>query len=122
MTCCANIIVAMRELAGLFGPHCSDRTTLDALTLMMDDRTSWPGAHRLFQEIRRKNLIAERTRDGLLNAQYCFEEVCAKSLYNMSREPSPFDPDAPYWIIPNAISLARRLGIDDAVVIRAFAT
>jgi hypothetical protein len=29
----------------------------------------------------------------------------------------PFDPDSPYWIVPNAFALARRLGIDQSEIL-----
>ena len=47
------------------------------------------------------------------------EEICAKTLYNMSghikgREfPYPFDDDAPFWVLPIAVGFARALGIPD---------
>ena len=53
-----------------------------------------------------------------LEAQYIFEEVCAKTLYNLANAAAPFDADSPYWIVPNAIALARLLNIDDAEVLR----
>ena len=43
-----------------------------------------------------------------------FEEVCAKTLYNLCGSRAPFDPDSPYWIVPNAFALARALGIPGA--------
>ena len=55
-----------------------------------------PEAHALFRSIRTKTLEAERTKDAVLTAQYLFEEICAKTLYNMSISSAPFDPDSPY--------------------------
>jgi hypothetical protein len=46
-------------------------------------------------------------------AQYHFEEICAKTLYNMANEPAPFDPDAPFWVLPLALKLGQMLGITD---------
>lgn len=78
-------------------------------------------AHQLFQQIRAKNLEAGRRNDVRLEAKCCFEEVCAKSIYNLSGENAPFDADSPYWIIPNALRYAREVGIDDAQVVRIIA-
>jgi hypothetical protein len=116
-----NIIVAIRGLCGLFVSRTDDRATLDEIVDVSLDRSRWRAAHDLFQRIRAKNLSACERGDERLEAQYRFEEVCAKSLYNLSKEPAPFDVDSPYWIIPNAIGFARKAGIDDAAVVRIIA-
>jgi len=46
-------------------------------------------------------------------AQHAFEEICAKTLYNLTREPAPFDPDSPFWVLPLAVGLGFRLGVTD---------
>jgi len=116
-----NVILAIRALCELCALHTEDRTTLDEIVLMSLDRSRWSAAHDLFQRIRAKNLRASRRGDARLEAQYCFEEACAKSLYNLSRAPAPFDADAPYWIIPNAISFARQVGLNDADIVHVIA-
>ena len=88
---------------------------------MIDNTNSWPQAHKLFQEIRHKNLEATKKKNKVLEAQYCFEEVCAKTLYNLSGASSPFDADSPYWIVPNAIAFAQYLKIDETEVIKIVA-
>ena len=42
-------------------------------------------AHALFDRIRQKTLVAERAGESDLAAQYLFEEICAKTLYNLER-------------------------------------
>lgn len=116
-----NIIVAIRGLCDLFAAHTSDRATLDEIVDLSLDRTRWRAAHDLFQRIRAKSLRVLERGDVRLEAQYRFEEVCAKSLYNLSKEPAPFDVDSPYWIIPNAIGFARTAGIDEAAIVRIIA-
>jgi hypothetical protein len=113
-----GIIPAMRELIAIFALRCSDRTTLEQLAAITPVRGDWPKAREIFQHIRAKSLRALRMNDPLLEAQYRFEEVCAKTLYNLTGSNAPFDADSPYWIVPYAISLARQLGIDDAEVLR----
>jgi len=115
------ILPTMRKLIALFSPHCADRGTLDALHVMIADRGQWLKAHGLFDQIRYKNVKAGRANDKLLQAQYTFEEMCAKTLYDLSGASTPFDPDSPFWVIPSAIELARELNIDEAEVLRAFA-
>jgi len=107
----SKILNDIGGLINLFEPHCKDRTTLATLKTMLNDRNEWRKAHALFGKIRDKT---NRARSRESECQYLFEEICAKTLYNLSDSNAPFDSDSPYWIIPNAISLARRLGISDA--------
>lgn len=116
-----RIIEDMRRLIALFSPHCADRTTMNELVEMLSDEDKWPNAHGLFQRIRAKTRAAERPQNSKLESQYLFEEVCAKTLYNLSHSSAPFDPDSPYWIVPNAFSLARELQIDDSQVLQIMA-
>ena len=103
----------IQRLVRLFLPRCDDRETLLALGTMAAEQDQWRDGHRLFQKIRSKTLVAERSGNRLKNVQYCFEEVCAKTLYNLSGSPAPFDEDSPDWIRPNALALAQALGIPD---------
>lgn len=113
------ITEALKRLIELFAAHSSDRSTLDELHQMVGDRGSWRRAHDLFQRIRRKSLDANRRGDAKLEVQFGFEEACAKTLYNFSGQSAPFDPDSPYWIIPNALAAARHFKIDEGEIIRA---
>lgn len=114
----SKILDDMWCLIDLFEPHCEDQSTLTKLKDMLGESTRWPDAHDLFQEIRRKNLAASEGGDKKVECQYLFEEICAKTLYNMSRSSAPFDPDSPYWILPNALYLSRAFGIRDSECIR----
>jgi len=111
----------MKRLIELFAPRCSDRSTLDELYQMLADRKTWHKAHNLFNHIRDKTLAAERRKDAVADCQYLFEEVCAQALYNLTDTDAPFDDDSPYWIVPNALSLARRLSIHESEVIKIVA-
>jgi hypothetical protein len=104
----------IQRLVEIFLSHCEDRDTLLALDAMAADQDQWHGGHDLFRRIRSKTLVAERSGDHLKNVQYCFEEVCAKALYNLSGYPAPFDEDSSDWIRPNALALAQALSIPDA--------
>jgi hypothetical protein len=114
-----TIIDGMRNLLLIFAAKSPDRSTLDELHQMAGDRGSWIHAHDLFQRIRVKSLEPVRQRDAKLQIQYAFEEACAKTLYNLPRNPAPFDPDSPYWIVPNALVTARHFGIDADEIISA---
>ena len=111
-----RIVDDITQLITLFAPRCSDRATLDELLAMAADHHEWQKGHDLFDRIRGKTLAAERANDISRVAQYLFEEVCAKTLYNMSYPRGPFDADSPYWIIPNALKFARALGARDSDV------
>jgi hypothetical protein len=111
----------MKRLIEMFAARSRDRSTLDELHRMIADDSTWPKAHNLFQRIRQKTLAAEQRRDELSDCQYLFEEVCAKTLYNLSGESAPFDADSPYWIVPNALSLARRMRIDESEITKIVA-
>ena len=111
------IVQDMARLLDLFGPHCSERETLDWLRKAVDDRGKWTKAHGIHSAIRAKSLKAARAGNAALEAQYLFEEVCAKTLYNLCGAPTHFDVDSPYWPLPNAIVFARRIGIAEAEIL-----
>ncbi|MBX3432265.1 MAG: hypothetical protein KF847_02845 [Pirellulales bacterium] len=108
-----SVASSIGEMVSFFIPHCEDVSTLNELNGMAADRTQWRRAHDLFDRIRRKTLRADRTNDRMLQHQYSFEEICAKTLYNLSGCPAPFDDDSPFWVIPIAVVFAQQLGIDD---------
>jgi hypothetical protein len=112
-----RIVSDVKKLIGLLSSHCEDRATLDALYAMVTERSSWSKAHSLFDKIRQKTLHAERNADPRLLTQYNFEEICAKTLFNLSMSQAPFDADSPYWIIPRALAFARHVGISDSQIL-----
>jgi hypothetical protein len=112
-----NVVAAMSDLVDFFGRYCTERTTLDELRKMFPDRPHWQKAHDLFGRIREKTLKATKQENQLLVAQYNFEEVCAKTLYNLGLYSAPFDPDSPYRVVPKAFELARCLKLDDLEIV-----
>src|SRR5262245_11167621 len=110
---------AIQEMVRFFLPQCSDQSTLCELDAMAADDTKWRYAHDLFCRIRAKTLQADKAGDELLQHQYSFEEICAKTLYNMSGHvmgkefPYPFDDDSTFWVLPIAVGFARALGVPD---------
>ena len=111
------LIPDIARLLETLAPHCRDRETFDWLLEATHDKSKWQKAHGVFGHIRSKYLKAEKRGHKLLMAQYQFEEICAKTIYNMSGMPAPFDADSPYWLVPNAISFVRTAGLSDSVVI-----
>jgi hypothetical protein len=114
-----RLSVAIEEMVSFFLPHCADPSTIGELWEMASDPGKWREAHKLFDRIGLKTLRAVEAKDHLLACQYVFEEICAKTLYNMadhrqefSTEYLPrFDHDAPFWVVPIAVHLAHRLGL-----------
>jgi hypothetical protein len=113
-----NIFTVIDRLLNLFRGQCDDTVTIDKMVACINDWDPFTedpdkNSEDIFSEIRRKNLVAVDVKDKRLFSQYCFEEICAKTLYNLTRPSAPFDPDSPYWIIPNAIAFSRTLGLSD---------
>lgn len=108
-----DIITAMLAPLMFFESRCEDKDTLRKLIALAKETSRPRQARALFNEIRQKTLAAQKRNDELALAQYFFEEVCAKTLYNISGEPAPYDPDSPFWILPRALKLGRMLGITD---------
>ena len=115
-----SMISQMLRLVELFAARVDDRSTLDDLHRMIGDEDSWHKAHDLFDRVRRKSLAADRS-DLQTIAQCNFEEACAKTLFNLTDTDAPFDEDAPYWVVPQALRLARRLGIDEIEITKIVA-
>ena|ERR1700733_2906570 len=110
-----SMINQMLRLVELFAARVADRSALDELFRMIGDEDSWRKAHDLFDRVRRRSLTADRS-DLRTIAQYNFEEACAKTLFNLTNTDAPFDEDASYWVVPQALRLARRLGIDETEI------
>jgi hypothetical protein len=115
------MISQMLRLVELFAARVADHSTLDELFRMIDDEKSWRRAHDLFDRVRRRSLAADRS-DLQTIAQCNFEEACAKTLFNLTHTDVPFDADAPYWVVPQALRLARCLSIDETEITRIVAT
>jgi hypothetical protein len=109
----------MKDLITLFKPHCADVETLDELLSLLADHGKWHKAHELFTKIRRKNRDTNALTNARAHVQYRFEEICAKTIYNLSLNSAPFDPDSAYWVVPRALGFAMELGIstDEVVAI-----
>jgi hypothetical protein len=109
-----DIITALIAPLTFFEGRCEDKDTLRKLITLANDRSRRKEAHALFSEIRQKTLAAEKRNDQLALAQHNFEEICAKTLYNITLGPAPFDADSPFWVLPLALELGQTLGITDA--------
>lgn len=110
---------AIGELVAFFLPHCADQSTLTELKIMASNPKQWREAHKLFSRIRAKTLKADKANHRRLQFQYSFEELCAKTLYNIADHSEgfspaylpPFDEDSPLYVVPAAIALSQEFGI-----------
>lgn len=110
-----HITEVIVELVDKLAPYCDDTETLFRLKELVANRGEMRKAHGIFShQIRPKTIKAMKRGDRRAECQYLFEEVCAKTIYNLSRAPAPFDPDSPFWILPNAVAFCRILGFEDA--------
>ena len=114
----AGDIVALLRL---FGGRVPDCETHSWVLILASNPSRWPDAHRVFDRVRDRTLSAIKAGDRLREAQYMFEEICLKSLYNETPAQDPFDSDSPHWIIKCAIGLARRIGLPVQEVIAVVA-
>ncbi|MCG8672398.1 MAG: hypothetical protein MI867_23540 [Pseudomonadales bacterium] len=108
-----DFVKCISELIAYFESNCEENETLSKLLWHSDKFDSWVKCHDLFGVIRSKSNEAHKANNELLVAQYRFEEMCAKTFYNVSRSSAPFDPDSPFWVFPYAINLANKMGIKD---------
>jgi hypothetical protein len=111
-----SMLFHMKRLIEMFSERVEDRSTLDELHQMIGEPNSWHKAHDLFSRIRKKTLEVVRKKDTRSSKQYSFEEICAKSIFNLTDSNAPFDVDSPYWVVPHALRLARQLGIDESAI------
>ncbi len=111
------LIDQMKQLIALFLPRSRDNETMTELLKLLDDEKDWGKAHYLSARIRTRAINAAKTGDLEAEIQFSFEEVCAKTLHNLSESKRPFDADTPYWIIPLALKLAKVLEVDERKVL-----
>jgi hypothetical protein len=91
-----NVLVEdMKSLLNLFEEKVPDHDSNRLVLNSCNDRKTWIKAHGLHSEIRRRNLFAIEQGNKAKELQYCFEEVIASTLYNLTYPNDPFDSDSP---------------------------
>jgi hypothetical protein len=116
-----NIVNDIKLLLDLFEKEVPDIDSNRLVRKFCDDKARWYDAHGLFKTLRDRNLKAIKQCNKAKECQYCFEEVVAKTLYNLTRSSAPFDPDAPYWVLKNAFVLAESLNMPPEKIIELIA-
>lgn len=115
------IITEMKALLDLFEDKVPDKESNRLVWRFCDEKHKWIKAHGLHSTLRDKNLKAIKQGNRAKECQYCFEEVIAKTLFNFTLSSAPFDPDSPYWVIKNALSLAKVVGMPTEAVVNIVA-
>jgi len=72
---------------------------------------SWSAGHAVFSAVRSRLLDAIDAKDRVREAQYSFEELCCKALYNATSPRDPFDPSSAFFVAGLALGLARAVGV-----------
>ena len=105
------MIDEIKLLLDLFEDKVPDKESNRLVWQFCNEKHKWIKAHGLHRTLRDRNLKAIKQGNKIKECQYRFEEVIAKTLFNLTKPNAPFDPDSPYWVIRNALSLARALDI-----------
>lgn len=82
----------------------------------------WSAGHAVFDEIRHRLLAAIKAKDEPREWQYSFEESCCQALYNATEPPDPFDPSSAFFVVAQALGLARAVGVPLEAVGAVFAS
>lgn len=115
------VLHQMQRLIEAFASASSDPSTLQNLLGIIKDRNRWPSARGVFDLARGKSRDAIKRQDLMLEAQYRFEEVCAKTIYNFSGAAAPFDEESPYWVVPAALIAESQGAVPSGTVLRILA-
>jgi hypothetical protein len=78
----------------------------------------WSAGHAVFDEIRARLLVATKRGEHTRSAQYAFEESCCQAMYNATDPP---DPSSAFYVVPEALGLARLAGVPLDAVAHALA-
>lgn len=105
------IIAEIKALLDLFEDKVPDKESNRLVRRFCDEKEKWLKADGLHSTLRDRNLKTIKQGNKAKECQYCFEEVIAKTLFNLTRSCAPFDPDSPYWVIKNALVLAKAVGV-----------
>jgi hypothetical protein len=87
---------------------------VDAVSTAARHPSRWRDGHDLFDRVRDLTLIEEKSRtSNVYRALLYVAEIAAKTVYNASGEPAPFDNDSPWWIAQCALDFVNAVGTAD---------
>ena len=103
-------------LLRLFEGRVPDAESHACVMALAANSSRWSAGHAVFDEVRRRLLAAMDRGDKNKTCQYAFEESCCQAVYNAIESPDPFDPSSAFFVVGQALGLARLVGVSlDAV-------
>jgi hypothetical protein len=99
------------KLLCLFRVHAPDAESNKFVLKLANAPEHWSAGHAVFDEVRRRLLVALENHDRPRELQYHFEESCSQALYNATDPPDPFDCTSAFFVAGHALSLARVVGV-----------
>lgn len=96
--------------------RCPPVPAIDRVCELGKVQARWAEGHAAFDNVRLLTLLAERApTDAAYRALLDLAESAAKTIYNASGAPAPFDHHAPWRLPQRALAFVRALG-DDALL------
>jgi hypothetical protein len=113
-----NIGRIVLEILRLFQERFPDAESSACVTELAMASDRWSAAHAVFGEIRGRAQAAAEVRDAVRCAQYDFEELCCKAMYNAATSADDeFDSSSPFFVAGAALKLARAVGLPVEVIV-----
>lgn len=78
---------------------------------LVADPNRWSAGHAVFNEVRRRYLVAGDRHDHRSGWQYAFEESCCQAVYNATQPMDPFDPSSAFFVVAQALTVAKLSGV-----------
>ena len=107
-------------LLGIFAGRVPDQESHARVAELAATPRQWSAGHAVFDEIRRRLLVAMEGGDAVGSAQYALEESCCQAVYNATDPKDPFDPSSAFFVVVQAVGLASLLGVPLDTVAQVF--
>jgi hypothetical protein len=108
-------------LLRLFGGRVPDAESNARVAELAGNPARWSAGHAVFDEVRRRLLAAAAAKDRAREWQHHFEESCCQAMYNATDPRDPFDPGSAFFVAPQALGLARVVGVAVAEIVAVLA-
>lgn len=112
------IVALLRVFAG----RVPDAESHACVVELAANPSRWSAGHAVFDEVRHRLLAAMDSGDRRRSAQYALEESCCQAVYNATAPPDPFDPSSAFFVVAQALGLARLIGVPLDAVAGVFAS
>jgi hypothetical protein len=102
---------SIASLLRLFAGRVPDGESNARVSELASEPARWSAGHAVYDEVRRRLLVAMEAQDRPRALQHHFEESCCQALYNAVEPPDPFDPGSAFFVAAQAIGLARAVAV-----------